>query len=96
MGILRRGSMSPEPLSDNFKTFISQRCEQLRGYRTSFRILFDAWEDWCSENHLDPGSKIAFSRLIEAHGFSSEGHKTIIHDGKRKQGKVILGLKLKE
>ncbi len=87
----------PTHRSEIFKTFISQICdESSKGTWISFSELYEAFKEWCGENNRIPESLIDFSKSLDEHGYKSKLNVTFSsREGRKTQGKVILGLRLK-
>jgi DNA polymerase III gamma/tau subunit len=82
--------------SDIFKKFISQCCDEVKGSSEPFGILYKASKVWYTKHGHKPEASKGFSQLFKDHGYKSNDHATIhLPDGKTKQRKVMLGLKLK-
>ena len=55
---------------DVIGNFINERCCQKEGIRTSIKILYKAYSDWCDENNENPVSERFFTLRLKEVGFA--------------------------
>jgi putative DNA primase/helicase len=58
--------------SDQIGNFINDACMVLPHAHTRAGDLFHAWQKWCSENGVDPGTAKAFSTSLSNRGYRKE------------------------
>lgn len=55
--------------SDDLGRFIEERCVQHQFSHAQSSVLFNAWTEWCRQEHVDAGSNKAFSAELLKRGF---------------------------
>lgn len=64
--------------SDVLAEFLSEECEFLPNERTTQRVLWEQWRNWCTDSGVRHGSKKSFTRRL-----AERGHEIAKSNGKR-------------
>jgi len=64
--------------SDVLAEFLSEECEFLPNERTTQRVLWERWRNWCTDSGVRHGSKKSFTRRL-----AERGHEIAKSNGKR-------------
>lgn len=69
---------------DSFATWLRECCERGPGYRETASRLFENWVAWCERSREQPGTKKAFSTLLQDRGFTGKhGNSGSLYSGLR-------------